>query len=281
MPSLLDQVFDEPATPKSKGSVLDQVYGKEPDQTKTATTAPRADTAQIGAYTPTIGQRASDAFRSLRTSGPVEAVLGKTPEETAQMLQPRPTGLIPNVVKAAKDIPKVAELSPGDLFPEQTTLLGAAGKEALSQVNLENLAMLTGIGEIWKAAKLAKDTPKLAALSKSDDRSLLRHSRGKRRCRNRGAVGGRTINAGRKRQRDSRYRFECTDDFSAHRRSHPVRQGQAVHRTADFRPCFGNQTTCRGHSAPGADQRRNSIQRYSRRTAPRKTGQARRARHSR
>ena len=47
MPSLLDQVFDEPATPKSKGSVLDQVYGEEPDQTKTATTPARSDIPQM------------------------------------------------------------------------------------------------------------------------------------------------------------------------------------------------------------------------------------------
>jgi hypothetical protein len=122
---------------------------------------------QMSAYHPTLRQRASDVFHAIRTSQPVESVLGRTPEETAQMLQPRPTGLIPNVIKAAKDVPAVAELSPAQLYPEQKTVAGGVAKAILKQVNLGNLAILTGIGEVWKAANLAKDTPKIAALTKA------------------------------------------------------------------------------------------------------------------
>ena len=70
-----------------------EMFSKAPAETKTATTAPRADTAQIGAYTPTIGQRASDAFRSLRTSGPVEKLMGRTEAEKAAIpaLESAPT----------------------------------------------------------------------------------------------------------------------------------------------------------------------------------------------
>lgn len=125
------------------------------------------DVPQLKPFTPTIGQRISNAASSLRRSQPIESILGKTPEETAQMLEPRPTGLIPNVVKAAKEIPKVASVSPADVFPEQKTVLGGASKELLSQANLGNLAMLTGIGEVWKAANLAKDAPRIAALTKA------------------------------------------------------------------------------------------------------------------
>ncbi len=121
----------------------------------------------ISAYHPTIRQRAFNLLDEVRRTQPVEAILGKTPDETAQMLEPRPTGLVPNVIKAAKDLPAVANLSPADLMDKPTTVAGGINKEILSQVNLGNLAMLTGIGEVWKAANAAKDTPKIAALTKA------------------------------------------------------------------------------------------------------------------
>ena len=62
---------------------------------------------------------------------------------------------------------EAAHSSPADLYPEQKTIAGSAAKEVLSQVNLENLAMLTGIGEVWKAANLAKNIPRIATLIKA------------------------------------------------------------------------------------------------------------------
>ena len=159
--------LDSPASTSKlpEGFVLDK---QQPKPAASALVPPiNSDTPQLSQYNPTIGQRASDLLSSVRRSQPVETLLGKTPDETAQMLEPRPTGIIPNVVKAAKDIPKVADLSPADLMGDQSTVAGGVNKALLSQVNLGNLAMLTGIGDVWKAANLAKDSPKIAALTKA------------------------------------------------------------------------------------------------------------------
>lgn len=80
------------------------------------------------------------------------------------MLEPRPTGLVPNVIKAAGDVPKVAELSPGDLMGPQTTEAGGLSKGIASQANLENAAMLMGAGEVLKAVKYA---PKIGTAAKA------------------------------------------------------------------------------------------------------------------
>jgi hypothetical protein len=160
-----------PTTDQPAGS--DNIYstlptGDAPASAGAALVPPiDSNTPQLSQYNPTFGQRASDLLSSVRRSSPVESILGKTPDETAQMLEPRPTGLIPNVVKAAKDLPAVGAVSPASLMGDQTTVAGGINKELLSQVNLDNLAMATGIGELWKAAKAASDAPKIASLTKA------------------------------------------------------------------------------------------------------------------
>jgi hypothetical protein len=158
----------EPVEQKSgfNPSLLEPVDSEESQPSTPSEPQPRF-TESISEYHPTIRQRAFNLLDEVRRSQPVESILGKTADETAQMLEPRPTGLIPNVIKAAKDLPAVANLSPADLMDKPTTVSGGINKEILSQVNLGNLAMLTGIGEVWKAANAAKDAPKIAALTKA------------------------------------------------------------------------------------------------------------------
>ncbi len=77
--------------------------------TAPTTTSPAAaalqpnNTPQLSAWTPTWKDKASELLSNIRRSAQVETILGKTPDETAQMLEPRPTGLVPNVIKAAKE----------------------------------------------------------------------------------------------------------------------------------------------------------------------------------
>lgn len=151
------------------------LYSKAPAETKsaTATPPPRFDTAQMSAYTPTLRQRASDAFHALRTSQPVETLLGRTDAEKAAVpaLQSAPTtsdagamGLFTNKKQIIPrvDQPKTVMQGVQNLASEIADSIASPGGIALMAATGGGSAVATA--EEQFAAKMAPVAKKLMDL---------------------------------------------------------------------------------------------------------------------
>ena len=122
---------------------------------------------QMSQWNPTLGDDVRQVWNDIRTSQPVESIFGRTPDETAQMWEPRPTGLLPNTDKALQDWQVVGSYSPADLLPAPQTVSQGITTAVLRQANLNNVLMATGVGEVLKMLSLAKDAPQAVAMTKA------------------------------------------------------------------------------------------------------------------
>jgi hypothetical protein len=125
----LDEADQQVASEQPKTLSLD-------DADNLLVSQPSGNIPQLSEYNPTLRQKAGDLLYQVRRSAPVEDILGKTQDETGQMLEPRPTGLVPNIIKGAKDLPSALSVSALDkVLPDakvnpNDTKLAAVGKEA-------------------------------------------------------------------------------------------------------------------------------------------------------